>query len=207
MVPKDLKLALTNYFLFSLQGGAYVELFSSQGKDPLSKLKILGPHTAVKKEFDDALRTFIINIEGEPARTKILFPKNSKQSLHITQPYLVFQLFIPSGRPFSIEVSLTDQNNIKQRLIFSSSNKEVIITALHMKMPCSIIETGVWLNLCLDINELIGVDDKTFSLLDSIVVAASCKLRKIFALKNRPINNVDIPKNLQLGDVPLILQV
>ena len=184
-----------------------MELFTAQGKNPLSKLKLAGPHTFIKKEFDNELRTFIITIEGEPARTKILFPKNSKQSLHVTQPYLVFQIFIPTGRSFSLEVSITGQNNTKQRLIFSSSNREVIITALHTKMPCSLIETNVWLNLCLDLNELIGFDDNSFSVLDSIVVAANCKLRRIFALKDRPNNNDDLPKNFQLGDLPSLLQV
>jgi len=189
------------------QGGPYVELFSVQGKDPLSKLKLSGPHTCIKKEFNNDIRTFVLSLEGETSTTKILFPKSSKQSLHITQPYLVFQIYIHSGRNFSLEVSLTDQKNLKQRLILSSSNREVVVTALHVKMPCSIIETNVWLNLCLDLNDLLSSTEDKFSLLDSYTVSANCQLRRVFSLKNKPLSNADIPRNVFLGDVPTLLQL
>lgn len=189
-------------FKTEFQGGPYVDVYSIQGKDPLSKIKIAGPQAAIRKEFDNDLRTFTLLIEGEPSRSKITIPKNSKVSLHLTQQYLVFQLYIYPSRPFSLEVSVTNEANLKQRIILSNSNREIVVTALHAKMPCSVIKQNSWLNLCLDLHDLISgcFEGSKMVTIDSIIVSANCKLKRMFTLKTKPFNNNDIPSKFQSDD-------
>lgn len=177
-----------------------------QGKDPLSKLKLQG---SIRKEFDNELRTFILALQGDPSCSCLTFPKNNKQTLHLTQQYVVFQLFVQAGQSFSMEVAVTSQNNMKLRIILSSSS-EVVVTTHHVKMPCSVITTNVWLNLCLDLNDLVSgyFDGNVFDHVDSVVVSANSKLRRIFTLKDRPTSFVDIPKSMKLPpNVSFILEV
>ena len=171
-----------------------------QGNQTLSKLKVSGPESAIRKKFDKDLRTFILILEGESTTSKITLPKNNKQSLHLTQQYLVFQIFIFPGKPFSLEVSIIDKSNLKQRIILSSSHREVIISSLHAKMPCAIIKTNVWLNLCLDLDGLLKslFDGSSMQTIDSTVVSANCKLKRIFTLNTNPRNIFEIPQSLQL---------
>ena len=173
-------------------------MFSVQGKDPLSKLKVHGPSSAVRKEFDNALRTFILNLNGDSARSKIAYPKNTKQSLHLTQQYLILQLLLQSGNSFTLEISVITQSNLKLRIIFSSSTREISITAHHIKMPCSVVETDTWINLGLDMKDLVTsyFEGNTFSHVDSLVISANCKLKRIFTLKDKPEHSIDIPKNM-----------
>ena len=173
-------------------------MFSVQGKDPLSKLKVHGPSSAVRKEFDNALRTFILNLNGDSARSKIAYPKNTKQSLHLTQQYLILQLLLQSGNSFTLEISVITQSNLKLRIIFSSSTREISITAHHIKMPCSVVETDTWITLGLDMKDLVTsyFEGNTFSHVDSLVISANCKLKRIFTLKDKPEHSIDIPKNM-----------
>jgi len=41
-------------------------------------------------------------------KTKMHFPKNDKQELGLVQHFLVLQLFIPEGVPFSLEIVISD---------------------------------------------------------------------------------------------------
>ena len=195
-----------------LQSGSCFEAFSVHGQDPLSKFKVLGPSGYVRKEYNKELKSFVICLEGDAARTKVLFPKQ-KQSLHLLQSFLVLQVYIPVGLNFAIEVTVLDSSNQKRRLLISTSNREVTINALHAKMPGSVIEQGVWLNLCLDLMSLVmdAFEGKHFLYTDSITISANCMLKRIFTLKDTPSSdgrsNIFIPENLLLGDINMITQV
>jgi len=41
------------------------------------------------------------------------FPSNEKQELGLVQHFLVFQIFIPLGTSFSLEVTITDTSNVR----------------------------------------------------------------------------------------------
>lgn len=202
-------LFINNIFCDS-QGGQSLDVFSVHGKDPLSKLKIHGPSAAVKKEFDNDLRTFILALHGDSARSKIAFPKSSKQTLYLSQQYLVFQIFVQPGQSFSLEVVVVTQSNLKLRLILSSSNREIVVTAHHVKMPCVIMETNTWLNLCIDLTDIVMsyFEGNHFSHVDSLVISANCKLKRIFTLKETPVHALDIPKMLNFpSSIPHLTQV
>ncbi|XP_067907715.1 uncharacterized protein C3orf67 homolog isoform X2 [Heterodontus francisci] len=208
------------------QGGPFVEIFSSQGKDPVAKWKLCGS-PAVQKVFDKEVKSYVYILEGSSQRNKMQLPKDSKQTLGLIQRFLVLQLCVPVGQDFSTELLITDLGNIKRRLYLSTIHKELSATPLHAKIPLSIIKRKIWSNICVDMLSFTNAAFKGagFQSLDRIVVSANCKLRKIFTMKLQPQdttfendmcslqNFTDgptdvIPKSCQLGiDVDQVTQL
>jgi len=86
--------------------------------------------------------------------TKAQIPADSRtQDLYLVQPYLLLQLMVTDKKLFHLEVTVTDQQKIKRRLIFSAgsayshSKDNIIKQPLHARIPCDMIREGVWLNL------------------------------------------------------------
>ncbi|XP_078066282.1 protein CFAP20DC [Mustelus asterias] len=169
------------------QGGPFVEIFSSQGKDPVAKWKLCGS-PAVQKVFDKEVKSYVYILEGSSQRNKMQLPKDSKQTLGLIQRFLVLQLCVPVGQDFSTELLITDLGNIKRRLYLSTIHKELSATPLHAKIPLSIIKRKIWSNICIDMVSFANAAFKGagFQSLDRIVVSANCKLRKIFTMKLQP---------------------
>ncbi|XP_011531761.1 protein CFAP20DC isoform X6 [Homo sapiens] len=209
------------------QGGAFVEIFSAQGKNPGAKWKILGSPSVIWKEFDKEVKSFVFVLEGSSQTNKIQLPKENKQSLGLIQRFLVLQIYVPLGQDFSTELLITDLGNIKRRLYLSTVHKELSSTPLHAKIPLFMIKRKIWCNLCIDLVAFTSEIFKgaVFQSLDGIVVSANCKLRKIFTLKSKPQDTADkdavygvpfstdeptdiIPRSCQLmTDVPHVTQL
>ncbi|XP_036725992.1 protein CFAP20DC isoform X6 [Balaenoptera musculus] len=200
------------------QGGAFVEIFSAQGKNPGAKWKILGSPSVIWKEFDKEVKSFVFVLEGSSQTNKIQLPKENKQILGLIQRFLVLQIYIPLGQDFSTELLITDLRNIKRRLYLSTVHKELSSTPLHAKIPLFMIKRKIWCNLCIDLVAFTSEIFKgaVFQSLDGIIVSANCKLRKIFTLKCKPQDTADkddeptdiIPRSCQLTtDVPQVTQL
>ncbi|XP_027443417.1 protein CFAP20DC isoform X5 [Zalophus californianus] len=209
------------------QGGAFVEIFSAQGKNPGAKWKILGSPSVIWKEFDKEVKSFVFVLEGSSQTNKIQLPKENKQILGLIQRFLVLQIYIPLGQDFSTELLITDLGNIKRRLYLSTVHKELSSTPLHAKIPLFMIKRKIWCNLCIDLVAFTSEIFKgaVFQSLDGIIVSANCKLRKIFTLKCKPKDTADkdagygvpfptaeptdiIPRSCQLTtDVPQVTQL
>ncbi|XP_042636403.1 protein CFAP20DC [Orycteropus afer afer] len=209
------------------QGGAFVEIFSAQGKNPGAKWKILGSPSVIWKEFDKEVKSFVFVLEGSSQTNKIQLPKESKQILGLIQRFLVLQIYVPLGQDFSTELLITDLGNIKRRLYLSTVHKELSSTPLHAKIPLFMIKRKIWCNLCIDLVAFTSEIFKgaVFQSLDGIIVSANCKLRKIFTLKAKPQDTADkdavygvpfptdeptdvIPRSCQLTtDVPQVTQL
>ncbi|XP_049719515.1 protein CFAP20DC isoform X5 [Elephas maximus indicus] len=200
------------------QGGAFVEIFSAQGKNPGAKWKILGSPSVIWKEFDKEVKSFVFVLEGSSQTNKIQLPKENKQILGLIQRFLVLQIYVPLGQDFSAELLITDLGNIKRRLYLSTVHKELSSTPLHAKIPLFMIKRKIWCNLCIDLVAFTSEIFKgaVFQSLDGIIVSANCKLRKIFTLKSKPQDTADkddeptdiIPRSCQLTtDVPQVTQL
>lgn len=201
------------------QGGAFVEIFSAQGKNPGAKWKILGSPSVIWKEFDKEVKSFVFVLEGSSQTNKIQLPKESRQILGLIQRFLVLQVYIPLGQDFSTELLITDLRNIKRRLYLSTVHKELSSTPLHAKIPLLMVKRKIWCNLCIDLVAFTGEIFKgaVFQSLDGIIVSANCKLRKIFTLKSKPHDAAAdkdgeptsiIPRSCQLAaDVPQVTQL
>ena len=182
-------------------------MFGAQGRDSLSKkCKVTGSSTNIHKEYERDVKSYVYVLEGEPTTTKIKFPKEDKQGLFLTQKFLVFQLYLFVGRPFSFEVTVTDHAQNKRRIFFSSNLKDMSLTPLHARFPLTILSLGTWLNMCLDLESLVSntFNGTKFRAVESFIVTANCKLRKVFTLRSSPDqtseneNTEPLPRNLQL---------
>nr|XP_033781866.1 uncharacterized protein C3orf67 homolog isoform X1 [Geotrypetes seraphini] len=170
------------------QGGPFVEVFSAQGKDPAAKWKFFGSPSAIWKDFDKEVKSFVFILEGSSQTNRMQLPKENKQTLGLIQQFLILQVNVPLGKDFSIELLIADLGNIKRRLYLSTVHKELSSTPLHAKIPLFIIRRKIWCNLCIDLVAFTSGIFKgaVFQSLDGIIVSANCKLRKIFTMKLKP---------------------
>ena len=199
-----------------------MEVFSAQGRDPVAKWRLTGSASPKNKVYDKDVKSFVYILEGETTTTKMSLPKDEKQSLWLIQRYLVLQLHVPLGHSFSLEFGVTDSSgNNKRRILLSSNHRDITITQLHARFPLNILRLGIWLNLCLDLQSLVGETFKgqSFKALENLTISASCRLRKIFTMKSQPFDTTDddeiyncentnsgesenIPKSLQFSTSP-----
>ena len=170
-----------------------MEIFSAQGRDPLSKWRLHGSGAAIRKVYDKDVKSYVYYLEGEPTTTKITLPKDDKLSLSLIQRYLVLQLYVPLGHSFSLEFGISDVHNSKRRISLSSNLREITINPLHARFPLSILRLGVWLDLCLDLISLVeeAFKGQSFRAVESLTISANCRLRRIFTMKAQPPDTTD----------------
>ena len=206
-------LLMMEHYNHLFQGGAFLEVLNVQGKDLTSKCKMLGSSiNDGSREFDKSIKSYVLLLEGESTRTKVIIPKDAKQGLCILQSFLVLQLWVPAGLSFSVEVTISDSSNQKRRVLLSTSYKDISVTSFHVKIPLTTIKRELWLNFCLDLKSIVQdcFSGQDFRTIDSIIICANCKLRRVFTLRCQPkddfTNEVvmvdslceEIPKSLQI---------
>ncbi|XP_014778712.1 protein CFAP20DC isoform X1 [Octopus bimaculoides] len=184
------------------QGGSFFEIFSSQGKDATANWKLVGG-SGIRKIYEKEVKGYIYNLEGSTSTTKMILPKDSRQSLVLIQHFLIFQLFLGRGQDFSLELGLIDLGNNKRRILLSTAQREIQCTPLHAKVPLLKIKRGVWINLCVDLVSAVNDlwKNQTFKAVDIITVSASCRLRRIFTMKLPPYETPD--ENEDVGNCQL----
>ncbi|XP_070759257.1 protein CFAP20DC [Enoplosus armatus] len=178
-------------FRNNYQGGAVVEIFSGQGKDPVARWKLCGGPSAIHKEYDKEVKGFVYCLEGSSQTVKMQMPENGKMSLGLLQRFLVLQVNIPQCKDFSIELVITDSEHLKRRLHLSTVHKELSSTLLHAKIPFVGLKRNIWSTLCIDLVSFTGELFKGFLTLDGITLFATCKVRRIFTMKTEPAGKSD----------------
>ncbi|KAG7495103.1 hypothetical protein JOB18_044484 [Solea senegalensis] len=173
-------------FSRNYQGGAVVEIFSAQGKDPVAKWKLSGGQSAIHKEYNKEVKGFVYRLEGSSQTVKMQMPENMKMSLGLLQRFLVLQVNIPQGKDFSLELVITDSEHLKRRLHLSTVHKELTATLLHARVPFVGLKRDIWSTLCIDLVSFTAELFKGFLSLDGIAVFATCKVRRIFTMKTVP---------------------
>ncbi|XP_051271717.1 uncharacterized protein C3orf67 homolog isoform X1 [Dicentrarchus labrax] len=173
-------------FRNNYQGGAVVEVFSGQGKDPVAKWKLCGGASAIHKEYNKEVKGFVYCLEGSSQTVKMQMPENGKISLGLLQRFLVLQVNIPQCKDFSIELAITDSEHLKRRLHLSTVHKELSATLLHAKIPFVGLKHNIWSTLCIDLVSFTDELFKGFLTLDGITLSATCKVRRIFTMKTEP---------------------
>ena len=169
-------------FQNSYQGGSSLEVFSPAAKNPLDKWKTSG---VVSKQYDKAVKGYIVSLES--ASAKMQLPRDEKKTpLGIVQPFLVFQIFLPPGKTFQIELAVSDSAKQRRRLMFTPGPKDLVLNPLHARIPNAFVQNNTWLNLCIDVPSIFHECFKgsVFRSIDLIALSASCFCRKIFSLKH-----------------------
>uniref|UniRef100_A0A3P8PJN9 CFA20 domain-containing protein n=1 Tax=Astatotilapia calliptera TaxID=8154 RepID=A0A3P8PJN9_ASTCA len=169
-------------FRNNYQGGAVVEIFSGQGKDPAAKWKLCGGPSAIYKEYNKEVKGCVYCLDGSSQTVKMQMPENGKMSLGLLQRFLVLQVNVSHGHDFSAELVITDSEGLKRRLHLSTVHKEVSATLLHAKIPFVGLKRN-WSTLCIDLVSLSGELFKGFLTLDGITLFATCKVRRIFTVR------------------------
>ncbi|KAK7916576.1 hypothetical protein WMY93_012337 [Mugilogobius chulae] len=156
-------------------GGAVVEIFCAQGKDPAAKWKLSGG--AIHKEYNKEIKGFVYCLEGSSQTVKMQIPKNGKMSFNV-----------PPSRDFSIELTVTDTDHLKRRLYLSTVHKELSTTLWHAKIPLVGLNYNIWSTLCIDLVSFTRklFKDVAFVSLDRITLYANCSIRRIFTMKAEP---------------------
>lgn len=99
------------------QNGAIVEILTAQGTRCLLNLlgggslkyaKALG---SVTKAYDKTSKGYIFLMDSS-SNCKLQFPKDEKQSLALIQPYLVLQIYLIKGKPFTLELTVLDSSRV-----------------------------------------------------------------------------------------------
>ncbi|CAG9324886.1 unnamed protein product [Blepharisma stoltei] len=153
------------------------EIFSSQNRKSLQFCLF---HGKVDHSFDQTSRGYIINLNA----ASLQIPRNNRESLQLVHPFIVFQFFIHKNKPLTIELTTSDSQSIKRRLVFTHGRK-VIKNPLHARIPHTIIERGVWLNLFFNIESLFAMCFSTlvYRSLESVSLTGTCIVRRIFTLQ------------------------
>eukprot|EP00658_Telonema_sp_P-2_P016869 TRINITY_DN16530_c0_g1_i4.p1 TRINITY_DN16530_c0_g1~~TRINITY_DN16530_c0_g1_i4.p1 ORF type:complete len:703 (-),score=121.60 TRINITY_DN16530_c0_g1_i4:429-2537(-) len=174
-------------FASQYQGGPALEVFTTKGKNPLEKCKVFGGSKAVARGYDRECKGYIYDITGN--QTKLQLPADDrKHTLRLQQPFLVLQVRVPLGKSMGIDLGFHDAYGTRRRILLSTAFKETKRTPLHTRVPLEIPMRGEWINLCIDLQDMVSnnFDGQVYQSLDFISVSAWCSLRKIFTLRQAP---------------------
>ena len=141
---------------------------------------------AVRKVYEKGVKGYVMVFKNSPGRMQ--FPRDTRRGMALQQPLLVLQVLVPEERPFSVELSVTDRQRTRRRLILSSSFTEVKTTPLHCQMPMGAqIRKGTWMNLVIDVAGLVAAGfGEQMATVDLLEVGGCCKLRRVFTVKEAP---------------------
>jgi hypothetical protein len=168
----------------TFQGGAVVDVFGASGSNPTANWKVQGP---VEKVYDKSVKGYVFRCEGGPS-ARMQLPKDDRRTLGLVQPYLVLQICVPAGKPFALELSISDTARARRRVLLSTSFREPVRTPLHTRLPLAALVRDVWANLTLDLVDLVATNfpGATFARLESLTLNAAFKVRRVFTLKSAP---------------------
>ena len=134
------------------------------------------------KIFENSCKGFVLSLAST---ARLSLPRGARGSLVVSYCYVVFQIYIPSGRTLTIELGFTDNTGLRRRLVFMNT-KEIALEALYAKIPNSSFIKDKWLNLCIDIpgNVQACFRGIQYRILDSIKITGACKIRRVYARRD-----------------------
>ncbi|CAG9325507.1 unnamed protein product [Blepharisma stoltei] len=174
-----------------LRNQVYVEILNASHAISLQNAALTG---AISRLLDRLCQSEVLVMSNN---AKLQIPRTSRHELDIYTPYLIIQAFIPKGKQFNIEISVTDTSAMKRKLIFTQC-RGIIRNSLHSRIQNTIINRDQWTNICIDVSlfnlECFG---STFHHIDSVTISGFCRIRKIFGCKF-PLKDSNERMNTQL---------
>ena len=136
------------------------------------------------KIYDNELKSYI-HVLNIGALSKMQIPINEKSSLNLFHGFLTFQIYLNSTKSFTIEISISDNNYGKKRILFSACSKEFIRNQMHCRIPIINIPIGTWINFSIDVLSFVSecFKGQSFRAIDSICLSADCKIRRICGMR------------------------
>ena len=176
-------------FYNRFQTGGSLELYNPTNKDLLENWNFIGK---CKKVYDKSAKSYMHLLDtGGLSRMNI--PKDNKTPLAIIQGHVVFQIYLFSQKNFSIEISITDTQKTRHRMIFSANLRDLNMNYFTCVIPMAEVPIGTWVNLSIDVLSFVTYcfKDITFKSIDNIMFTASGKIRRIFTMRGRINDNVN----------------
>jgi Protein of unknown function (DUF667) len=129
--------------------------------------------------YDSSSKAYLLKLNTG----SVTIPRSAKDKLELVRPYLLCQVFIYPGKLLTIELTTTDSDSIKRRLIFTQG-KQVIKNAMHARLPNTNFYRNTWVNLSFDVNSIFNLcfPGKLFRSLDMIFITGTLKIKKILSL-------------------------
>jgi len=188
----------------AFQGAPAFEILSPQGANPTRDWKVSG----VQRLFDKVLKGYVFHVTGNAL---MRLPREDKPRLGLVQPILVLQVYLPQGKPFSVEIGITDQTRTRRRLLFSSAFKETSTNPLHARFPLvdssrlEKVQRNCWVSLCFDVEAMVpkAWPGQHYKTLDSLQISPDCRLRKVYTLRGQPLAEENLLR-LQDGTTTMI---
>ena len=156
-----------------------IELYNATSNDILQLWKIKGK---IKKEFEPYSKSYYqILLNGGVSILSL--PIQEKQSLQISNFFLLVQFVLINPKSFLIELNVRDDVN----------NKKILKITLDNNYPLNI-----WTNLLIDTSNIFQqtYQNSKLKYIDKILITGNIKLRKIYTLKTK---EEGLPKSLDLG--------
>ena len=176
-------------FYNRFQTGGSLELYNPTNKDLLENWNFIGK---CKKVYDKSAKSYMHLLDtGGLSRMNI--PKDNKTPLAIIQGHVVFQIYLFSQKNFSIEISITDTQKTRHRMIFSANLRDLNMNYFTCVIPMAEVPIGTWVNLSIDVLSFVTYcfKDITFKSIANIMFTASGKIRRIFTMRGRINDNVN----------------
>ena len=158
----------------------------------------------MRRVYDKSVKGYVYHLSGGPGH-KLALPKDASKDrgLGLTQPFVVFQVFVPEGHHASFEIQFSDDKGTWRRLIMSTSFVEVKPSPLHCQVPLppSALPPERWTALAVHVPSMARAlfsDNNAsqgaagFRAVEHVGVGAHCKLRRIFTLRAAPAGDAAI---------------
>ena len=152
----------------------------------------------MRRVYDKSVKGYVYHLSGGPGH-KLALPKDASKDrgLGLTQPFVVFQVFVPEGHHASFEIQFSDDKGTWRRLVMSTSFVEVKPSPLHCQVPLppSALPPERWTALAVHVPSMARAlfsDNNAsqgtagFRAVEHVGVGAHCKLRRIFTLRAAP---------------------
>ena len=169
-------------FYGRFQTGGSLELYNPNNKELMNNWTFVGKS---RKVYDKSVKSYM-QLLDTGGLSKMKMPKDNV-SLGIVQGYVVFQIYLFSQKNFSIEISFSDTQKIRHRLIFSANLRDLNMNYFTCVIPMAEVPLGTWVNLSIDVLSFVSYcfKDLTFKSIDNIMFSASAKVRRIFTMRGR----------------------
>ena len=152
----------------------------------------------MRRVYDKSVKGYVYHLSGGPGH-KLALPKDpaKDRGLGLTQPFVVFQVFVPEGHHASFEIQFSDERGTRRRLLMSTSFVETKPSPLHCQVPLSpsALPPERWTQLAVHVPSMAQAlfsDNSAsqgtagFRAVEHVGVGAHCKLRRVFTLRAAP---------------------
>ncbi len=191
---------------FTASSGPTTTIFTATGAHPLRACRTHG--AGVKRVYSKEVKGYCVSLKGART-TRLELPRRPRASLGITHRFVVVQLRAPAGRDCAVELTVSDTNHLRYRLILSTAlggsgaaakQKRNPGNPLHCQLPLR-LQRNRWTNVVLDVAQLTHeafgeIHGAMFRCCEAVACTANAQVRNIFSCLENP---VAVPSSVPAG--------